>query len=242
MALRIACDLDGTIADMGAALQREAETLFGPDVDLRTGPGARSEPPSDAEATADAGAEPSEQMDAVSVRRGLSSREYRQLWAHVRKVENFWTTLKEIEPGEVARFNDLTRRYSWEVIFITQRPASSGDTAQVQSQRWLKEQGFQLPSVFVVNGSRGRIAASLDLDAVVDDRPENCLDIATESNAKAFLVWRERPALAPAGATRMGIEMVLSFGEALDKLEALSATKASPSGALLGRIRQALGI
>ncbi len=35
MALRIACDLDGTLADMEAALQREAERLFGPGVGLR---------------------------------------------------------------------------------------------------------------------------------------------------------------------------------------------------------------
>jgi hypothetical protein len=34
MALRLACDLDGTVADMDAALQREARRLFGPDVDL----------------------------------------------------------------------------------------------------------------------------------------------------------------------------------------------------------------
>ena len=34
MSLRIACDLDGTIADMDAALQRELRRLFGPDVDL----------------------------------------------------------------------------------------------------------------------------------------------------------------------------------------------------------------
>ena len=34
MTLRIACDLDGTVADMDAALQREARRLFGPDIDL----------------------------------------------------------------------------------------------------------------------------------------------------------------------------------------------------------------
>ena len=35
MPLRIACDLDGTVADLRLALQREAERLFGPDVDVR---------------------------------------------------------------------------------------------------------------------------------------------------------------------------------------------------------------
>ena len=37
VSLRIACDLDGTLANMEAALQREAEQLFGSAVDLRAG-------------------------------------------------------------------------------------------------------------------------------------------------------------------------------------------------------------
>jgi hypothetical protein len=245
MALRIACDLDGTVADMNAALQREAETLFGPNVDLRAGMGGPREPPSDADVSAAAeetAGDPVKKED-VSVRRGLSSREYRQLWAHVRNdVENFWATLNEFEPGSIARFHGSARKYGWEVIFLTQRPASAGEPAQIQSQRWLEAHGFELPSVYVVNGSRGKIAASLGLDAVIDDRPENCLDVTTESEAKSFLVWRDPPETAPPGAARMKITTVFAFAEALDKLEALSSAKTASSIGLMGRIRQTLGI
>src|SRR5438309_868621 len=120
MALRIACDLDGTVADMSGALQREAERLFGPSVDLRAGMGVPAEPPSDAEVAADA-AEASADVkpprtEEVTARRGLSSREYRQLWAHVRNVPDFWTTLEEIEPGLIARFSVAAQKYGWEVI------------------------------------------------------------------------------------------------------------------------------
>ena len=45
MALRIACDLDGTVADMESALQQHAEALFGPDVDIRFNGGAQREAP-----------------------------------------------------------------------------------------------------------------------------------------------------------------------------------------------------
>lgn len=245
MALRIACDLDGTVADMNAALQREAEVCFGPNVDLRAGIGAPQEPPSDSEVAAAAEETAGEPLkkEEVSVRRGLSSREYRQLWAHVRNdVDNFWSTLNEMEPGLIARFCVAARKHGWEVIFLTQRPASAGEPAQLQSQRWLEAHGFDLPSVFVVNGSRGKIAASLDLDAVIDDRPENCLDVTTESQAKAFLVWREPPDTAPPGAAKMKITTVFSFAEALDKLEALSSAKTASSTGFLGRIRQTLGI
>ena len=67
------------------------------------------------------------------------------------------------------------------VIFLTSRPETRGDTAQAQSHRWLANKGFLQPSVFVVHGSRGKIAASLALDVIVDDRPENCLDVAVDS-------------------------------------------------------------
>jgi hypothetical protein len=49
MSLRIACDLDGTIADMDAALQREARRLFGPDVDLHASSAAPIESAEDVE-------------------------------------------------------------------------------------------------------------------------------------------------------------------------------------------------
>ena len=40
-----------------------------------------------------------------------------------------------------------------------------------------------MPSVFVMNGSRGKLAAALHLDAVIDDRSENCLDVVVDSKA-----------------------------------------------------------
>src|SRR5262245_15978544 len=162
MSLRIACDLDGTVADMTGALQRQAEALFGPNVDLRAGMGVPAEPPSDSETAAAAEEAASEakppRSEDVAARRGLNSREYKQLWAHVRNVENFWSTLNEIEPGLVARLSVVAQKHGWEVIFLTQRPASAGESTQIQSQRWLEANGFTLPSVFVVNGSRGKIA------------------------------------------------------------------------------------
>ncbi len=244
MSLRVGCDLDGTVADMNAALQRAAEGLFGPNVDLRAGTGTPAEPPTDEEIAGSgdvAGENASKPVqEEKAARRGLTSREYRYLWRHCQGLDNFWCSLKELEPGLVARFCVAARSHGWEVIFLTQRPASAGELAQLQSQRWLEAHGFDLPSVYVVNGSRGKIAAALHLDAVIDDRPENCLDVATESEAKAFLVWRDGPKSAPPGAARMGIETVYSFADALDRLEAMSIKPAKAG--FLGKVRQSLGL
>ena len=73
----------------------------------------------------------------------LSDRERRALWRHVRSIEGFWETLDETEPGIVKKLASLAADRRWEVIFLTRRPTTSGDTAQIQSQRWLVQRAFR---------------------------------------------------------------------------------------------------
>ncbi|MGH9345986.1 MAG: hypothetical protein ACRD26_01855 [Vicinamibacterales bacterium] len=241
MSLRIACDLDGTLADMESALEVEAERLFGPGIDLRGSLRGRPEGPAGVESPDPTATTPGMQPPVPPASAGvrLSDRQQRQLWAHVRGIENFWASLKEIEPGAVARLASAAAANDWELLFITTRPSAAGETTQIQSQRWLKAHGFDLPSVYVVSGSRGRIAAALTLDAVLDDRLENCFDVATDSHALSFLVWRDAPQAVPPGVSRLGIHVVGSIAEALERLE-------TPHGArrhgLIGRLRGRLGI
>ena len=241
MSLRIACDLDGTIADMDAALQREARRLFGPDVDLHASSAAPIESAEDVEEEL-AAESPSEAVAAPAVPaagRPLTQGELRKLWTQVRKVEDFWCSLGEIEPGAVARFAALSARHRWDVIFVTQRPSSAGDTTQRQSHRWLQSHGFAMPAVFV-NGARGRVAHALSLDAVIDDRPENCLDVVADSNAHPLLLWRRSREALPLTVRDTRIEIVSSFGEALDRLEQMTAERQGRR-TLLGRVRSAIG-
>ena len=240
MSLRIACDLDGTLADMESALELEARRLFGPDVDLRGSLRGRPEGPASAESPDPTGASPG-MRSAVPASAGtrLSDRQQRQLWARVRSIENFWASLKEVEAGAVARLARAAAQRGWDVLFITTRPSCAGETTQLQSQRWLQAHGFELPSVYVVSGSRGRIASALALDAVLDDRPENCVDVATDSSAKPFLVWRDKPETVPQGASRLGIKVVFSIAEAVEQLETPRAIR---HRGLMGRVRAALGV
>src|SRR5207247_746046 len=149
----------------------------------------------------------------------MTSRQQRKLWAHVESIENFWADLEELEPGVIARLSAIASDRRWEIIFLTKRPETAGATAQVQSQRWLESKGFTLPSVYVVQGSRGRIAAALGLDIVIDDRPENCLDVVVDSKARAVLVWRDDEKGLPGGVNRLGIAVVKTVAECLDVLE-----------------------
>jgi hypothetical protein len=245
MSLRIACDLDGTLADMDAALQQEAKRLFGPEVDLHAAPVARLKSAEDVETELAAESDgPEEQVPLAAAGDGVrpvTRSELRRLWAHVGQVEDFWTSLDEIEPGAVQQLAASTERNRWEVLFLTQRPPSKGAPAQLQSQRWLQAHGFAFPSVFVMSGSRGKVADALALDAVIDDRPENCLDVATDSTAKPLLIWRPHPDLLPAGVARTRIETVYSMAEAIARLEVLMAER-SRRRTLLRRVRDVIGL
>jgi hypothetical protein len=252
--LRIAFDLDGVLADMDGALVQQAEQLFGEAVtrQLLSGPPAAPAPDAagDKDSASDQPTAPGPEADAaatdspnapVIARLRMSPRETRRLWRHVQTVENFWESLAETEPGVIGRLHALATARRWEVIFLTKRPASAGATSQLQTQRWLQDRGFALPSVYVVQGSRGKIAAALDLDFVVDDRPENCLDIVVDSQARAILVWRDTEKQLPTAAQRLGIGVVRSVDQCLEILTQVDAPPASKPG-LLDRVMELLGL
>lgn len=232
--MRIGFDLDGTLADLHTPFVRLASELF-PDLDVR---GLDQDPA--------APKEPGEAEDAAPVDEqpppgiALSPRQADAVWRRVAETADFWETLAEIERGAVARLAEIADTRGWEVIFLTSRPRSAGRTVQRQSQRWLSEHGFPHPSAFVVHRSRGKIADALHLDVVVDDRPENCLDVALDSRAGAILVWRGSQESVPASARRLGIAVVSSVDECLRAL--VQAEEAGGSDRLLDRLRRVFGL
>jgi hypothetical protein len=243
MPLRVGFDLDGTVADMYTALRSEAIKLFGEEV-LRKAEVVSTKPQeAGAEQAAKSEKTPKPEEDHTTnlamQELHLTSRQQQLLWDKVKTIENFWTSLPELEPGIIARIAKTALERRWEVIFLTTRPATAGELVQMQSQRWLEAHGFQYPSVYVVQRSRGKIADALHLDAFVDDRPENCLDIAVESTAKVILVWHGLLADVPAGAKRLGVQPVTTISEALGLLERLDDIRSQPS--LMRSIKRAFG-
>jgi hypothetical protein len=240
MSLRIAFDLDGVLADMESELVRQAETLFGESSTRRAREGADAGTSS---SIADAGEAAAGSPDAApdfgppAIRLNMTARQQSRLWRHVASIENFWEGLDELEPGVIQRLSAIAIERRWEIIFLTKRPDTLGATAQVQSQRWLESKGFMLPSVYVVQGSRGRIAAALGLDIVVDDRPENCMDVVSDSKARAILVWRD-PEGQPMTAQRLGIGVVKSVA---DCLEILTQAESTVRGDMMSRLMRLLG-
>jgi len=231
--MRIAFDMDGVVADLHASYVRTALNLF-PQLDRAAIAPADvgASPPDDA-------TQPGSEVPDVSQAFAVTRRQSEAIWRELCAVENFWETLPEVESGALARVAAVAEERRWDILFITSRPSAAGRTTQRQSQRWLQKMGFPLPSVFVVHGSRGRVAQALDLDVVIDDRPDNCLDVALESTAAAILLWRGHQDAVPASARRLGIAVAPSVPACL---EALIEAEKTAEGTLLDRVRKLFGL
>jgi hypothetical protein len=187
--LRVGFDLDGVLADFRGGFSALAQEVLHEEIDAGLDPGA---PP-------------------------RSDLDIDRVWTALGKSHNWWTRLRPFEPEQIARLYTLARDGRWEVVFLTKRPPSRGDTVQFQTQWWLERHGFLLPAVITVPGSRGELANALRLDLLVDDQLINCAEVLGASTAKAILVLRDegQQALRDHAIAR-GIGVVSTLEQAID--------------------------
>jgi hypothetical protein len=192
MSLRIGIDVDGVLADFRSAFHQTAREALRRDIE---GP---EDPKSE---------------------QALLQNDVRRVWQYIERRSNWWMELEAYEPRQIARLYSLARAGRWEVFFLTNRPASAGDTVQFQTQWWIERHGFYLPAVLTVPGSRGEVANGLRLDLLVDDLAVNCIDVASASQAKGLLLLRDDNDAVRKHAIDRGIGVVSTFEEALAVLE-----------------------
>lgn len=242
--------MDGVLADFGRAFHDVETRLFGPGARLGEG---QPETEEQEQATVeqarlmgdatgeDARLKPSPaEAPRTSKTAARELRRRRDLiWHTIQSTPDFWLSLKPIDAAAVGRIHALMLQHRWEVFFITQRPPTDGQTVQRQTQHWLVKQGFDLPSVLVLGGSRGAAAGALRLNYHLDDSPQNCLEVIAASRAQPILIVPDDDETTIASARKLGIGTAKSIGACLDILESATLARARPG--VLARLAQKVG-
>ena len=221
MTLRIGFDVDGVLADFATAFRAVEARLF-----------AGSTPVAVEAPEVEARHEDDEARRAPTAAAPVSHELRRRrdaIWKEIRDTRDFWLTLRPLEHGVVRRIHDLTLRHHWEVFFLTQRPATVGQTVQRQTQQWLHGQGFDVPSVVAITDSRGAAARTLRLDVHVDDSPRHCLEVVSLSRARPILIAPGPDDVMEQSAQGLQISVARSIDEALNMLEVAAVAGARVS-------------
>ena len=205
MSLRVGFDIDGVVADFHRAFRATAAEIDAEDGD----PERANDTP-----------------------RPLDAEGMKRVWDRIASTSQWWLRLDPYEPEQITRLYRTSRERRWEVYFFTTRPASAGETPQFQTQWWLERNGFPLPSVLTIPGSRGEAASALKLDIAVDDRLTNCVDIIAASRAKAILLLRRTDPGVRDQALSRGIGVVSTLAEALEAVDRFEEAKRAHAGRL----------
>lgn len=187
MSLRLGVDVDGVLADFRSAFRDAARECL-----------RRDMPP-----------------DTGDEKAALSHPDIERIWGYIARTPNWWMRVRAYEPEAIANLYALARSGQWEVCFLTKRPASAGDAVQFQTQWWLEQQGFFLPAVVTVPGSRGDLANSLRLDLVIDDQFVNCAEVIGAGPSRALLMLRDPNAAMQQHAMDRGVGVVSSLAETM---------------------------
>jgi len=195
--LRLGFDLDGVVADFRTAFLDLAGEVLGPDAIRST-------------------SAPMPELNSVS------AADAKRVWKVITDTPNWWLGVKPYEPDQIARLYQLARHFRWEVSFLTTRIPTAGDSVQFQSQEWLETNGFYLPAVVTVPGSRGEVANALRLDVVIDDQFLNTLEVVSSSQSKAILMLqmgdRTPDQTLERQATDRGIGVMYKLQDAIEVL------------------------
>jgi hypothetical protein len=99
-------------------------------------------------------------------------------WQVMTEKEHFWENIEVLNPDQVRYMCDKLNNHSnVNIYFISSRVACKGDTLVRQTVKSLEKIGWTSPQV-IISFNKGALARALDLKYFLDDKAENCAEVA----------------------------------------------------------------
>lgn len=108
---------------------------------------------------------------------GFTKKKFEEVWKSAKHEANFWLSIPVVQGFNHRLMIKLNSKH--DLYFITDRFDTVGGSAARQTMAWVL---FQLlagntPAGVLIAKKKGPVAAALQLDYFVDDKPENCMDV-----------------------------------------------------------------
>ena len=116
----------------------------------------------------------------------------KSVWATIKNTFNWWLRLNPlIDDNEVRLLNEAINKH--DIYFVTNRPSTLGLSAEAQTRYWLSSTGVLVDHASVIAtkvGTKGKLAAALNIDIAIDDKPENVMEISAENITCVVRAWK----------------------------------------------------
>lgn len=102
---------------------------------------------------------------------------------------DFWRALAPLpSPEQWEALNRIGREH--ELLFITHRWVRDNYDIHQVTCDWLRSHGLSDPLVHFTQQKKSALVRKLNIELFVDDRHENCEDVATQTSATVFMPHR----------------------------------------------------
>lgn len=118
---------------------------------------------------------------------GITPAEEGMMWHIIDTTPNWWLNLKRLP--NTTNLEPLAHIH--DVIFITNRKPATGMTITQQTKYWLDQNTDIVAPTVIVTKNKGQLCKLLDVDYFIDDKWENCMDVAIQSPKTAVFVKDE---------------------------------------------------
>ena len=119
----------------------------------------------------------------------MSREEYKAFWAEAADTHSLWLDLEPVPAFDDEAIKLLGKLdHKHDLFFVTNRFKTPGLSPAKQTKVWLNVEAEMKSPTVVLAKEKGPMASVLELDAFIDDRPKNVLDVlAARPDCKVFL-------------------------------------------------------